>query len=114
MKAINASKAVVIVSDLKEASDFFSRLRGLIGRASLGKDEGLWMARCWAIHTIGMRFPIDVIFLDGDLTVKKAIKGVSPFSPIVCCVSAKGVLEVPDGTIEKGQVQVGDRLEIKQ
>lgn len=113
MKAINVSRSLVIASDLIEAISFASRLKGLIGRTGLGKGEGLWMARCRAIHTFGMRFPIDVVFLDKDLTVRKAVKGVNPFHPIVYCFSAKGVLELPEGAIERAQLQVGDRIEIE-
>lgn len=112
MKAINSSKSIVVSSDLKEASGFFPRLMGLIGKASLGEGEGLWMARCRAIHTIGMKFPIDVVFLDRDLMVKKVVKRMRPFCPISFCLSAKGVLELPAGTIENSKIQVGDRMEI--
>lgn len=112
MKAINASKSVVIASDLREASSFISRLKGLIGRNSLKDGEGLWMARCRAIHTIGMRFPIDVVFLDGDLIVKKVVKGLRPFRPIVFCLSAAAVIELPAGTVEKAQLQVEDCIDI--
>lgn len=112
MKAVSASRSVTIASNLKEASNFFSRLKGLLGKTALDDGEGLWMARCRAIHTIGMRFPIDVVFLNGDLMVKKVVKDLRPFHPIVFCWSAKGVLELPAGTIERVQIQVGDRIEI--
>lgn len=98
---------------MKEARGFFPRLKGLIGKPALGDDEGLWMAHCWAIHTFGMRFPIDVVFLDGEHLVKKVIQGLRPFNPVVCCWSARGVIELPVGTIERAQVQVGDRIEIR-
>lgn len=109
---MNASKLLVIASDLKEAKGFFPRLKGLTGRDLLREGEGLWMARCRAIHTFGMRFPIDVIFLDGNLVVKKVVKGLRPFSPIVGCLSAKNVLELPVGAIERAKIQVEDRIEI--
>lgn len=112
MKAINASKSLVIASDLREASGFFSRLKGLIGMAKLEDGEGLWMARCRAIHTFGMRFPIDVVFLNGENIVKKVVNGLRPFRPMVCCLSAKSVIELPEGAIKNMQIQLGDRIEI--
>lgn len=112
MNAVNASKSTIVALDLKEATGFFPRLKGLIGKSELAADEGLWMARCRAIHTFGMRFAIDVVFLDGDLMVKKVVKGLRPFHPISCCLSAKNVLELPVGAIERAKIQVGDRIEI--
>lgn len=112
MKALNVSKKTVIVSDLKEAAEFFQRLIGLMGRGRLENNEGLWMARCKAIHTFFMRFPIDVVFLDGDFIVKKTVQGLRPFRPGVSCRHAKSVLELPEGTIERAQIQIGDRVTI--
>ena len=112
MKAVNTSKAMVIAADLQVAAGFFPRLLGLIGRDRLEKDEGLWMARCSAIHTFWMRFPIDVVFLDGDFIVKKTVQGLRPYRPGVSCRHAEGVLELPEGTIERAQIQIGDRVTI--
>ena len=112
MKALNGSKKTVIVSDLKEAAEFFQRLVGLMGRGRLENNEGLWMARCKAIHTFFMRFPIDVVFLDRDFIVKKTVKGLRPFRPVVSCWHAQGVLELPEGTIDRAQIQIGDRVTI--
>lgn len=113
MKAVNVSKSMMVASSLVEASGFFSRLRGLIGKDVLEDGAGLWMARCRAIHTFGMRFPIDVVFVDRNMTVKKTVKGVPPFRPMVFCLNAKGVIELPAGAIEKAQVQVGDRIKLE-
>ena len=112
MKAINASKSLVIASNLREATGFFARAKGLIGLATLKNGEGLWMAHCRAIHTIGMRFPIDVIFTDKGFVVKKVMKEVRPFCPLVCCLSAEEVFELPVGTIERANIQAGDKIEI--
>jgi uncharacterized protein len=112
VKAVNSSKTMVIASDLKEAAGFFPRLLGLMGRDRLENNEGLWMARCKAIHTFGMRFPIDVVFLDRDFIVKKTVKGLRPYRPVVSCWHAEGVLELPEGTIERARIHIGDRVKI--
>ena len=112
MRALNVSKAMVIVSDLKEAAGFCERFVGLMGKSRLDKDEGLWMARCRAIHTFWMKFPLDVVFLDKDFIVKKTVIGLRPFRPVVSCRDAEGVLELPEGTIERARIQIGDRVEI--
>lgn len=49
------------------ARTFSSRLRGLMGRASLGEEEGLFLAECSRVHCCFMRFPIDVLYLDSNL-----------------------------------------------
>ena len=112
VRALNVSKDTVIASDLKEAEGFFQRFVGLMGRGRLENNEGLWMARCRAIHTFCMRFPIDVVFLDRDFIVKKTVKGLRPFRPVVSCRHAQGVLELPEGTIERARIQIGDRVKI--
>lgn len=112
MKVINASRSIIVASNVGEASGFFPRLKGLIGMAKLEDGEGLWMAHCRAIHTFGMRFSIDVVFLNGEMEVKKAVKNVRPFTPFVCCLSGKNVLELPKGAIERALIQTGDRIVI--
>ena len=112
MTAFNISKDTVIASDLKEAVNFSQRFIGLMGKDRLEKNEGLWMARCRAIHTFWMRFPLDVVFLDRELIVIKTVKGLRPFRPVVSCRHAQGVLELPEGTIERARIQIGDRVKI--
>jgi uncharacterized protein len=112
VRALNVSKETVIVSDLKEATGFFQRFIGLMGRARLENNEGLWMARCSAIHTFWMKFPIDVVFLDKNFIVIKTVNGLRPFRPMVSCRYAEGILELPEGTIERAQVQIGDRVKM--
>ena len=48
------------------ASSYLPRLRGLTGLAGLDHDEGLEIPRCRSVHTIGMRFPLDLVWLDED------------------------------------------------
>ena len=76
------------------ASRFPSRLLGL---ALLGRDRagpGLLIPRCRCIHTIGMRFPLDVVFLDDAGQEVRRVQGVRPcravFEP-----GAAAVLELP-------------------
>lgn len=65
---------------------------------------------CKQIHTVGMRFFIDVLFLDDHGTVLECLT-VSPGKQAMC-PGADCVLEVPEGTIEASQTEVGDRLEL--
>jgi len=54
------------------------RLRGLLGRPSLGPGAALVIERCGAVHTVGMRFPIDVVFLDRAWRVVRVVRNVRP------------------------------------
>jgi uncharacterized membrane protein (UPF0127 family) len=89
-------RATVAGREVRLATGFRARLLGL---AFLDLDEagsGLLILRCSSIHTFGMRFPLDVLFLDGDGAVLAARRDVSP-RRVVSCRRASEVLEVPAG-----------------
>ena len=65
------------------ARSFFERLRGLIGRRSLGYGEGMLILHCNAIHTFFMRFAIDAVFLDRNDRVVREVRGIPPWRPFV-------------------------------
>ncbi len=85
------------------------RLKGLLGRERLPEGEALIFPGCSSIHTIGMRFPIDAIFVDRDWRVV-ALHSVRPWRVVLPVRKAWGVVETPPGTIAQAQVAVGDRL----
>ena len=86
-----------------------SRLRGLLGRASLGPGEGMLIRPSWSIHTAFMRFPIDVVFLDRELTVVAVRARVGPWRAATK-LRAHSVLELAAGECERLRIEVGDRL----
>ena len=49
------------------ARSWLARLRGLLGTSELPADEGLWLSPCNSVHSLGMRYAIDVIFLNREL-----------------------------------------------
>jgi uncharacterized protein len=78
------------------AEDFRSRLLGLswCGRAAAG--PGLLIPRCSSVHTFGMRFALDLFFLDRDGRVIAIRRSVPP-RRVVWCRGASAVLEIPAG-----------------
>ena len=60
------------------ARSLWARMRGLLGRTGLPPGEGLLIENCRAIHTCGMRFAIDALFLDGRNRVVKAVRNIPP------------------------------------
>src|SRR5512140_2609712 len=89
---------------------------GLMGRASLASDAGLWLSGTNGIHMMFMRFPIDAVFLgrpdaaqDGAQTVVCVHRGLRAWTGLVPLIrGAYGVLELPVGTIERTGTTVGD------
>jgi len=86
------------------------RLRGLLGRWSLRSDDGLWVMPSKAIHTIGLFFPIDVVYLDGSCRVVHLIEHLKPFRIAPIRMHCESVLELPTRSIYSSNTQVGDKL----
>ena len=63
MRLVRTSDGAVIASELKVAASALSRMKGLMGRAGLAAEEGLWLEPCASIHMMFMRFAIDVMFV---------------------------------------------------
>lgn len=76
------------------AESFRSRLLGLAWRDRAQAGPGLLIPRCASVHTFGMRFALDVYFLDGDGEVIAVRRAVPP-RRVLCCRGAAAVLEVP-------------------
>ena len=86
------------------------RLRGLLGKARWKPDDGIWLTPSRGIHTIGMLFAVDVIYLDAANRVIHLVENLGPFriSPIrVRCAS---VLELKSRAIYSSNTQIGDEL----
>lgn len=110
MKVFNKTKGLQVSGSAARAETFETRLLGLIPRAGLGPEEGLWLEPCAMIHMCFMRFAIDAVFVDRDNRVLRVIGNLRPwrFSPWVA--GARGVLELPSGRTA-GRVEEGDELE---
>jgi uncharacterized protein len=102
----------VVVERCLVADSAFSRTRGLLGRDQLPPGEGLLLRPAGSIHTAFMRFPIDAVFLDRDLTVL-AIARELPAWRAAGRRGARAVLELPAGECERRGIEVDDRLELQ-
>ena len=110
---LNTSKNVLIAQEAYIAANMESRMRGLLGRASIGSDEALILKPCNSIHTFFMRFPIDVLFLDKDMKVVKIVQDMGPnrLGPIIW--RSRMAIELSSGKISQTNTQVGDTIELK-
>jgi uncharacterized membrane protein (UPF0127 family) len=89
------------------------RRRGLLKHTSLEEGDGLWIAPCEAVHCFGMKFVIDVIYLNKQKKILKMRPNMGK-NRISFCLTAHSVLELPAGTIEKTGTLVGDELDFEK
>jgi uncharacterized protein len=113
-KAFNVSRQVYLATELAVANTFWTRLRGLLGLTSddFRNGSGLWIVPCRGVHTQGMQFAIDVIYLDSGLKVVEIRSQLKPwrFSPIR--PQATSVLELPCQTVAQTKTEIGDTIDI--
>ncbi|MFQ5915281.1 MAG: DUF192 domain-containing protein [Nitrospinota bacterium] len=108
--AVNTSTGQRLADRAFRAETFSERMQGLLGRSSLPGGEALLLDPCKAIHTTGMRFPIDALFLDRGGRVVRVAEGIPPGRLMVGAWRSRRVLELPAGTIASTGTQVGDRI----
>lgn len=106
----NLTRGTVLATRMEVADTSPKRNKGLLGRACLSPGEGLWILPCDAVHTIGMKFPIDLIYLDRKNQIKKLLSDVPPWR-LSACLPAHSVLELPAGTIRDTKTRFGDTFE---
>ena len=99
----------VLWSEVQMAGSFLDRLQGLLGKTGLSDQQGLLLTACGSVHTVGMRFPIDVIFLDADLRILACHPGVSAWR-MKSCRGARTTLEVAAGGVARHGVVPGHHL----
>ena len=97
------------VAQARHAQTFFSRLRGLLGRAPLGQQEGLLITPCNQVHTIGMRYPLDVVYLDKEGVVVKCVEDLQPFR-FSSARGARHTLELAAHSIKALGIKPGEQL----
>ena len=110
VRVSNLTRKTVLATRTEVADQGAKRRRGLLGREQLQAGEGLWILPCEAVHTFGMQFPIDLVYLDRKNRVKKIRRDVPPCR-LSACFSAHSVLELASGTINDTQTKCGDTIE---
>ena len=113
MIAFNLTRNLVLVRELRLAHSFFERIWNLSGSSSLKEGEGFLIPFCHGIHTFGIDYPIDVLYLNGDGDVIGMDEGLGPNSIGKFCLRACLVLELPAGMIHSTETKIGDLLTIQ-
>jgi uncharacterized protein len=113
-QAYNRTRQAYLATELALADTYWTRLRGLLGR---GRDDfrngsGLWIVPCHGVHTLGMGFAIDVLYLDREMRVIYVQAGLRPWRVAPVRRQAASVLELPSHTIAATKTEIGDTIEI--
>ena len=108
----NKTRESFLALNLMPADTHLSRLKGLLGTLRLKSDEGIWISPSQGIHTIGVRFAIDLVYLDANYRVIETLESFGTFRIGPLRMNCASVLELPTRTIYCSQTQVGDQLVI--
>lgn len=109
MKVINTTRNIVLVERGERALTFWRRFKGLLFTKSFVCGQGILIKPCSSIHTIGMSYCIDILFVDGKDRVVKTVVGMKPYG-IASCAGSVYVIEVPIGTVKRTGTQIGDKV----
>ena len=92
--AYNTTRETFVATEAKLADGYFSRLVGLLGKSRrwARPGQGLWIIPCHGVHTIGMLFSIDLVFLDAGKRVVHTQEHVGPFRISRVILKAASVL----------------------
>jgi uncharacterized membrane protein (UPF0127 family) len=92
-----------------KAANVYERTRGLLGRPPLATGEGLLIDRCRMVHTMGMHYALDLVFLDADGHIRKMVANLLPLR-LAGAYSAQSTLELPAGALAGLGLHLGEPL----
>lgn len=112
MKTLQATieaSGEVLARRVQVADTLWTRFWGLMGKRAVAPDEGLLIMPCYSVHTMFMRFPIDVIYLDDDCRILKVADSMKPFRASMRRGS-RSVLEMRAGSAVRAGLSVGAQI----
>lgn len=109
-RAANQSRGTLLGTRIILADGWWSRFRGLLGRATLDRGEGLLLRPCRAVHMLGMRMALDIAFLDASGRVVALYPELRPGGRTRWHGAARDALELPPGTLAATGTREGDTI----
>lgn len=106
----NKRRGSFLALKVTRADTHLTRLKGLLGTSRLNSDEGIWVTPSQGVHTIGLRFAIDLIYLDSRNRVIDLVESLGTFRIGPLRMKCASVLQLAMRTIYHSQTQVGDEL----
>jgi uncharacterized protein len=105
-----ADSETCLIAQVRKTTNAWERMRGLLGRPPLAADEGLLIEPCPSVHTLGMRYALDIVFVDANYRVLRLIEKLPPLRS-AACANARATLELAPGTLSTLGLRVGDALQ---
>ncbi len=96
---------------IRLAATWWTRAVGLLATPSLDDPSGLWIEPCNSVHTMGMRYPIDLVFVRPDGTVAKVVSHVGPWR-MAGCRGVRSTLELRAGLASELRLVPGSRVQL--
>ena len=106
----NLTRNAILGDRIEAARTSRERRTGLLKHEGLGEGEGLWIVPCESVHSFGMKFAIDVVFVNKKKVVVKVRPNMLKWR-IALSLRAHSVVELPVGVIESTGTRTGDQLE---
>jgi len=111
LKLVVREKNITVSQQLKIAESFFERLIGLMFKEKMDGFDGLLIKQCRSIHTFFMRYPLDIVFMNNEMKIKKIIRNIKPWRMTLIYFTSTQVLELEGGTLHQ-EIREGDKLEV--
>lgn len=99
----------LLIEEVMFAANAFERMRGLLGRPKLQPNQAMLIKPCSSVHTVGMSYPLDLVFLSRDFKVKKIVTGLVPLR-MAFCFGSNMVIEMHAGSLSKLNLQLESQL----
>jgi protein-S-isoprenylcysteine O-methyltransferase Ste14/uncharacterized membrane protein (UPF0127 family) len=109
----NQTRNLTLKQRVMVASNPLVRLTGLLGSYPPDPGRALVIQPCNGVHTFGMRYPLDLAFLNAEGEVVRFVPGLGPNRMVGPVPEAGSVLEFASGALAEGEIRTGDRLEVK-
>src|SRR5438105_1677812 len=106
----NKTRESFLALDVTRADTHLARLKGLLGTLRLNSDQGIWVTPSRGVHTIGLRFSIDLVYLDAKYRVIELVESFGTFRIGPLRMNCASVLELPSRAIYHSHTQVKDEL----
>lgn len=100
----------LLLREVRRTTGTIERMRGLLGRPRLVPGEGLLLDPCRAVHTAGMRYPLDLAFLDRAWRIARLVVALPPWR-VAACLGAVMTLELAPGSVAALGLNAGEVLE---
>jgi len=113
VSVLNTTRNTVLGERIGVAETSLTRVVGLLGKRGLEPGTGLLIIPSQAIHTVAMKFPIDVLFVDKKWRVVHVRPAMPPYRLTGIHWKARCVIELPSGRIAQTSTEVGDQLSVE-